>query len=217
MRRNRTLLATGAPEPGVRVGTEPPVSDPPDRPAAHLLDSIADGDPEAARDLLPLVYEELRRLARARMARETPGQTLTPTALVHEAYLRLVGDADTGWQNRAHFFAAAAQAMRRILIERARRHRRHKHGGGWFRITLDETLLAAEAPSEDVLALDDALSRLSAQDPEMARVVELHQFAGLSLAETAAALGASERTVSRRWTSARAWLRREIGRGGAPG
>lgn len=191
------------------------MSDPSDRPAARLLDSIAEGDAEAARDLLPLVYEELRQLARARMARETPGQTLTPTALVHEAYLRLVGDAGSSWQNRAHFFAAAAQAMRRILIERARRYGRQKHGGGRWRVTLDETLIGAAAPAGELLALDEALSRLSTQDREMAKVVELHQFAGLSIAETAAALGASQRTVSRRWTAARAWLRRELGRGDA--
>lgn len=146
------------------------------------------------------------------MAREAPGQTLTPTALVHEAYLRLLGGEDTAWANRAHFFAAAAEAMRRILVERARRYSREKHGGGRWRVTLDEGLIGDEAASEDLLALDEALSRLAAQDPEMARVVELHQFAGLSIAETAAALAASERTVSRRWTAARAWLRREMSR-----
>jgi len=184
------------------------------RPAAarRPLDSIAAGDPAAAAELLPLVYDELRRLARVRMAREAPGQTLTPTGLVHEAYLRLLGGKEIGWANRAHFFAAAAQAMRRILIERARRLRRHKHGAGQWRVTLDEALVGAEAPSEELLALDEALTRLAAQDPDMARVVELHQFAGLSIAETAAVLGTSERTVSRRWTAARAWLRREITR-----
>jgi RNA polymerase sigma factor (TIGR02999 family) len=186
---------------------------PPDRPAARLLDSLAGGDPRAAGELLPLVYEELRRLARSRMAHETPGQTLTPTALVHEAYLRLVGDRDPGWENRAHFFAAAAQAMRRILIERARRMARAKHGGDRQRLTLDDSLLGSEPASAELLALHEALTRLEAQDPEMARVVELHQFAGLSIAETAAALGASERTISRRWTAARAWLRREMSRG----
>jgi RNA polymerase sigma factor (TIGR02999 family) len=192
---------------------DPLVSEPPASPAARrLLDSIAEGDPDAAAELLPLVYEELRKLARARMARETPGQTLTPTGLVHEAYLRLVGNEETAWANRAHFFAAAAEAMRRVLIERARRYRREKHGGGQWRVTLDEGLVGAAAASEELLALDEALTRLAAQDPKMARVVELHQFAGLSIAETAAALGASERTVSRRWTAARAWLRRELSR-----
>jgi RNA polymerase sigma factor (TIGR02999 family) len=188
------------------------MSDPPDRPAARLLDSIDAGDPRAAAELLPLVYDELRKLARARMARETPGQTLTPTALVHEAYLRLVGESESPWANRAHFFAAAARAMRRILVERARRVGREKHGGGQWRVTLDEDLMGAEPASAELLALNEALTRLESQDPEMARVVELHQFAGLSIAETAAALGASERTVSRRWTAARAWLRREMGR-----
>lgn len=189
------------------------MSEPTAPPAARrLLDSIAGGDPAAAEELLPLVYEELRKLARSRMARETPGQTLTPTALVHEAYLRLLGSEATSWANRAHFFAAAAEAMRRILVERARRYGREKHGAGRWRVTLDEGLVGAAAASEELLALDEALTRLAAQDPEMARVVELHQFAGLSLAETAAALGASERTVSRRWTAARAWLRREITR-----
>lgn len=189
------------------------MSDSPDRPVARLLDSLAGGDPHAAGELLPLVYEELRRLARARLAREAPGQTLTPTALVHEAYLRLVGDRDPGWENRGHFFAAAAQAMRRILIERARRLDRIKHGGGRQRLTLDDSLLGFEPASEELLALHEALLRLAAQDPEMAQVVELHQFAGLSIAETAAALDTSERTISRRWTAARAWLRREMSRG----
>jgi RNA polymerase sigma factor (TIGR02999 family) len=157
----------------------------------------------------------LRKRARARLARERPGQTLTPTGLVHEAYLRLVGHGDPSWNGRAHFFGAAAEAMRRILIERARRQAREKHGGGRARVTLDESLLGEVPESETLIALDDALSRLEAQDPEMASVVKLHQFAGLSLAETAAALGSSDRTVSRRWTAARAWLRRELQRPGA--
>lgn len=175
-----------------------------------LLASIAEGDARASSQLLPLVYEELRRLARSRLARERPGQTLTPTALVHEAYLRLVGHDDPPWANRAHFFAAAAEAMRRILIERARRVAREKHGGGQLRVTLDERIVGIAPHAEDLLALHEALSRLEAQDPEMAVVVKLHQFAGLSLPETAAALDTSERTVSRRWTAARAWLRREL-------
>ena len=190
-----------------------PIMSEPAGPAARLLDSIAAGDPEASAQLLPLVYEELRRLARSRMARENPGQTLTPTALVHEAYLRLVGSRDPVWANRAHFFAAAAEAMRRILVERARRVRREKHGGGQWRVTLDEELAGAAPASEEILALHEALTRLERQDAEMARVVELHQFAGLSIEETAAALGLAERTVSRRWTAARAWLRREMERG----
>jgi len=193
------------------------MTDTPERTAARLLASIADGDPTAAEELLPLVYNELRRLARSRMAREKPGQTLTPTALVHEAYLRLVGHGDPSWQNRAHFFAAAAEAMRRILIERARRYSRDKHGGGQGRVTLDDRILGVAPESETLLALDEALSRLEEQDPDMAAVVKLHQFAGLSLAETAAALETSERTVSRRWTAARAWLQRELTRAGAAG
>jgi RNA polymerase sigma factor (TIGR02999 family) len=164
----------------------------------------------AASVLLPQVYDELRRLARSRMARERPGQTLTPTALVHEAYLRLVGKGDPAWQGRAHFFGAAAEAMRRILIERARRYAREKHGGGQARVTLDESLLGSVPDGPTLIALDDALTRLEAQDPEMAAVVKLHQFAGLTLEETAAVLESSDRTVSRRWTAARAWLRREL-------
>ncbi|MDQ1349108.1 MAG: hypothetical protein QG573_2486 [Acidobacteriota bacterium] len=188
---------------------------PPPRSAARLLESISGGDARAAEELLPLVYDELRKLARSRMSRERPGQTLTPTALVHEAYLRLVGQGDPSWQNRAHFFAAAAEAMRRILIERARRYGRDKHGGGQGRVTLDDRILGVSPESATLLALDEALSRLEAQDPAMAAVVKLHQFAGLSLAETAAALDSSERTVSRRWTAARAWLQRELMRSGA--
>lgn len=189
------------------------MSDRAGRSTTELLSSIGDGDPHAAAELLPLVYEELRRLARSRMARERPGQTLTATALVHEAYLRLVGDEDPPWANRAHFFAAAAEAMRRILIERARRRSREKHGGGQWRVTLDDQIVGADAESEELLALHEALSRLELIDEGMATVVKLHQFAGLSLVETAAALGTSERTVSRQFTAARAWLRRELAHG----
>ena len=188
-----------------------PKAGPGERRAARLIESITGGDPHAASALLPLVYDELRALARSRMARERPGQTLTPTALVHEAYLRLVGSEDPPWANRAHFFAAAAEAMRRILIERARRVAREKHGGGQVRVTLDEQVLGREPDDAAIVALDDALSRLEKQDPDMAAVVKLHQFAGLTLEETAAALDASARTGSRRWTAARAWLRRELG------
>jgi RNA polymerase sigma factor (TIGR02999 family) len=181
-----------------------------ERPAATLLDRMAGGDAHAAEELLPLVYDELRRLARSRLAREAPGQTLTPTALVHEAYLRLAGPGPVAWANRAHFFAAAAEAMRRILIERARRRRRERHGGGRLRVTLDDRIPDELDDPERLLALHDALDRLEAQDPEMAVVVKLHRFAGLTLEETAAALDSSDRTVSRRWTAARAWLRREM-------
>jgi RNA polymerase sigma factor (TIGR02999 family) len=189
------------------------MNEPSGRSTTELLASISGGDPHAASELLPLVYEELRRLARSRMARERPGQTLTATALVHEAYLRLVGDEDPPWQNRAHFFAAAAEAMRRILIERARRRSREKHGGGRFRVTLDDRIVGADPDADELLALHEALSRLESLDPGMATVVKLHQFAGLSLVETAAAIGSSERTVSRQFTAARAWLRRELARG----
>jgi len=169
-------------------------------------------DLAAAEQLLPQVYDELRRLARSRMAKEKPGQTLTPTALVHEAYLRLVRAGDPKWDNRGHFFAAAAEAMRRILIERARRYASAKRGAGMARITLDESLLGVVPQSETLIALDEALSHLETQDPDMAAVVKLYQFAGLSLVETAAALGVSERTARRRWSAARAWLRRELTR-----
>jgi RNA polymerase sigma factor (TIGR02999 family) len=190
------------------------MKEPEGRSALQLLSSIDSGDPHAARELMPLVYDELRRLARYRLARERPGQTLTATALVHEAYVRLVGDKDPPWENRAHFFAAAAEAMRRILIERARRKSREKHGGGQRQVTLDEQIVGAAPEAEDLLALDEVLSRLERQDGEMATVVKLHLFAGLSLEETAAALATSERTVSRRWTAARAWLKRELARFG---
>jgi RNA polymerase sigma factor (TIGR02999 family) len=176
----------------------------------RLLRQIEQGDRQAAEELLPLVYHELRRLARSRMARERPGQTLTPTALVHEAYLRLVKDESLGWDNRGHFFAAAAEAMRRILIERARRYAARKHGGGQERVTLDETASPMSAPLEDLLALDAALTRLEAKDKAMADVVKLRYFSGLTVPETASALGLSVATVNRHWAAARAWLQREM-------
>ncbi len=172
-----------------------------------------------ADELLPLVYTELRRLAGARMAREGPGHTLEPTALVHEAYLRLVKDPDSGspeggqarqWENRRHFFAAAAEAMRRILIERARRYARHKHGAGRQRVALGDELAIAEPDAEELLALDRCLDRLEARDAAMAQVVKLRFFAGLTVGETAAATGVSPRQVARLWSGARAWLRREM-------
>ena len=183
------------------------------RQVTDLLLRIGTGEAQAAEQLLPVVYGELRRLARARMARESPGQTLQPTALVHEAYLRLVGSADPGWQNRAHFFAAAAEAMRRILIERARRVRRDKRGGGNVRVSLSEADAPDPATEADLVDIDEALSALEARDPQMATVVKLRYFAGLDVEETAHALGISARTVNRLWTSARAWLLREIGTG----
>lgn len=179
-----------------------------------LLQQLAGGERHASEELLPLIYEELRRLARARMAQERPGQTLQATALVHEAYLRLVGNDELGWDSRGHFFAAAAEAMRRILIERARRRARLRHGGEFARITLDENVvLTGSAEDDDLELLDQALTRLEAQDEQMARLVKLRYFGGLTVEECAAALGAAPRTVNRLWTAARAWMRREMGRG----
>lgn len=178
----------------------------------RLLRRIEAGDRHATEELLPVVYQELRKLARSRMARERPGQTLTPTALVHEAYLRLVKDESLGWDNRGHFFAAAAEAMRRILIERARRYASRKHGGGQERITLDDASSPTSIPPEELLALDEALSRLEKKDRAMADVVKLRFFTGLTVPETAAALALSTATVNRHWAAARAWLQREITR-----
>ena len=177
-----------------------------------ILSAIEHGDPQAAEQLLPHVYHELRKLAASKLAQEKPGQTLQATALVHEAYLRLVGTRDPGWNSRGHFFAAAAEAMRRILVEQARRKRRPKHGGDRRRIDLDDALSVAAAPADDLLALDEALSRLEATDPLAAQVVKLRFFTGLSMPETAEALGLSLRTAERNWTYARTWLHRELSR-----
>jgi RNA polymerase sigma factor (TIGR02999 family) len=176
----------------------------------QLLGAVREGKANAADELLPAVYEELRKLARARMARERPGQTLQATALVHDAYLRLVGDADPGWANRAHFFAAAAEAMRRILVERARRKARIRHGGDQARVTLEESACAQPEDGADLLAIDQALGRLAAIDAQMARVVVLRYFGGLEIDEVAAAMELSPRSVNRLWTAARAWLQREL-------
>ena len=176
----------------------------------EILAAIGEGDRRASDQLLPLVYDELRRLARARMAGERP-QTLQPTALVHEAYLRLVGDDDPRWDSRGHFFAAAAEAMRRILVERARRVARGKHGGDYRFVELTADIPSSTEPlPEELLALDAALARLEAEDAAMAEVVKLRFFAGLTEPETAAAVGRSERTVRRQWAAAKAWLRREM-------
>ena len=175
-----------------------------------LLQRIDAGDPHAANDLLPLVYEELRKLAAQKMAREAPGQTLQATALVHEAWLRLGGGDQPEWQNRAHFFAAAAEAMRRILIDNARRKKYLRHGGGAERVSLDGLDLAAKMDDEQLLALDEALERLAGHDAEKARVVKLRFFAGLTNEQAAKALGVSEPTVKRHWAYARAWLFREM-------
>ncbi len=169
------------------------------------------GEPQAAGRLLPLVYDELRRLAARRLAGEKPGQTLQATALVHEAYLRLVGaEPAAPWNGRGHFFAAAAEAMRRILVENARRKRRLRHGGGRRRLDLDAVDLASDAPSDDLLALDEALEQLAAQEPAVVEVVKLRYFAGLTIEQAAAALDLSVRTANRHWAFARAWLYRRL-------
>jgi RNA polymerase sigma factor (TIGR02999 family) len=176
-----------------------------------ILSAIERGDAQAARQLLPLVYDELRRLAAARLAREAPGETLQATALVHEAYLRLVGpEPDLPWDGRGHFFAAAADAMRRILVDRARRRKSLKRGGGRDRITLDMTGLASPGPDPDLLALNEALDRLAGQDPVKADLVKLLYFAGLTLPQAAESLGLSHAAAKRLWAYARAWLRVEI-------
>ena len=172
--------------------------------------------PCAAEQLLPLVYDELRRLAAQKLAQERPGHTLQATALVHEAYLRLVGNgAEPHFNGRGHFFAAAAQAMRNILVDSARRKRRAKHGGGRHRVTLDEALPAPPDDADGLLALDEALTRLAAEDPEAARIVQLRYFAGLSVEEAAQALGVSRAHAYRQWTFARAWLLQALS-GGEP-
>jgi RNA polymerase sigma factor (TIGR02999 family) len=177
----------------------------------QLLDAAAGGNRKAAADLLPLVYDELRKLAVARMAVEPADQTLQATALVHEAYLRLVGPADgLRWDNRGHFFAAAAEAMRRILVDAARRKRTDRHGGRHRRVELPDVPARPDVADAQLLALDEALTRLAAEDPVAARVVELRHFAGLSIEEAAATLGMSRATAYRHWTYARAWLREAI-------
>jgi RNA polymerase sigma factor (TIGR02999 family) len=173
------------------------------------------GDPHTASQLMPIVYDELRKLAAQKLAHERPGQTLQPTALVHEAYLRLFAKGETQhWDNRGHFFAAAAEAMRRILVESARRKNRVKHGGDWQRVELDDHDVPVRPPAEEILALDEALTRLTAEDAAAAQVVQLHFFAGLSIEEAAEALGISRATAYRHWTYARAWLRCAIGGSG---
>jgi len=177
----------------------------------RILSAIEQGDPQAAEQLLPLVYDELRKLAAAKLIQEAPGQTLQPTALVHEAYLRLVDvDKVQRWNSRGHFFAAAAEAMRRILIDNARRKQRPKHGGDRERIDLDQALAISEVPSDGLLALDEALSRLERDDPLAAKLVKLRYFSGLTLPQVAEFLGVSLRTAERNWTYARTWLHREL-------
>src|SRR6478736_2255098 len=182
----------------------------------QILNAIERGDPRAAAELLPLVYDELRKLAAARLADERPGQTLQPTALVHEAYVRLVGGGQPdGWNGRGHFFAAAAEAMRRILVENARRKRAEKHGGQFERRDLDEVEIAAPALSEDLLALDEALAKLEAEDPAKAQLVKLRYFAGLTEEDAAKALGISYTSAQRYWHFAKVWLLAELRGGGA--
>jgi len=179
----------------------------------QLLEAVTRGEPQAAQQLLPLVYEELRQLAAQRLAQEKPGQTLQATALVHEAYIRLVGtDGDQPWDNRGHFFAAAAEAMRRILVERARHKAALKHGGGMNRHDAAEVSLPASEPREDLIALDEALTKLAETDSGAAKLVELRYFAGLALPECAQVLGVSPRTADRLWAFARAWLHRQLSR-----
>src|SRR5262245_45982 len=181
----------------------------------RILSAIEQGDPSAAGELLPLVYGELRKLAAHKMAQEAAGHTLQPTALVHEAYLRLVGGAQpTNWDGRGHFFAAAAEAMRRIVVESARRKKRAKHGGGRPRVDLDESDLPVRPPPDEILALDDALTRLKEEDAPAAQVVQLRFFAGMSMEEIAAALGISRATAQRHWRYARSWLRCDMGGSG---
>ncbi len=176
----------------------------------RVLKAAAEGDLEAASKLLPLVYDELRRLARARMANLAPGQTLQPTALVHEAYLRVIGTADPGWKGRGHFFGSAAQAMRDIIVEEARRKASLKRGGDRKRVDVDDADTAIQPPSEDVLTVDETLKRLEADDPRKGQIVNLRYFVGLTTEETAAVLGVSTTTVERDWRYIRAWLRRRL-------
>lgn len=176
----------------------------------RILEAIERGEPKASEELLPLVYEELRRLASFKMAQEAANQTLQPTALVHEAWLRLGGAESQRWQNRAHFFAAAAEAMRRILIDRARRRQRIRHGGGQNRVDIDDVEIAASGSDERLLQIHEALDRLAEEDKVKAEVVKMRFFVGLADREVAEILGLSERTVERHWAYAKAWLFREI-------
>jgi RNA polymerase sigma factor (TIGR02999 family) len=176
----------------------------------RILEAVQKGDPQAAAELFPLVYEELRKVAGQKMAHEASGHTLQPTELVHEAWLRLGGHQSQEWQNRAHFFGAAAEAMRRILVERARRRNRLKRGGRWERVALEEVEISAPMPDEDLLALDEVLGRLAEFDSRAAEVVKLCFFAGLTHEQAAQVMGVSLSTIERAWTFARAWLFREI-------
>jgi RNA polymerase sigma factor (TIGR02999 family) len=185
----------------------------------RILLQIEEGNPQAAQQLLPLVYNELRKLAAAKLAEEKPGQTLQATALVHEAYVRLVGGQGpeaARWDHRGHFFVAAAEAMRRILVESARRKKRLRHGGGRRPVELDEELPSIERPIDELLAVHEALDQLAADNDQAAKLVKLHYFAGLSLDEAAGALEISPRTAYRQWAFARAWLFRKLADDGSP-
>ena len=176
----------------------------------RILSAIDQGDPAAAEQLLPLVYDELRKLARQKMAQEKPGQTLQATALVHEAYIRLVGSEDRSWDSRGHFFAAAAEAMRRILVDRARDKQRVKRGGGRKRVDLDSIQAALDTPSEELLAIDEALQELASDYPQCVELIKLRYFTGLTQASAAEALQIPRRTADRHWAFARAWLRKRL-------
>ena len=176
----------------------------------RILNAIEHGDSKAASELLPLVYEELRRLAASKMAHESVGHTLQPTALVHEAWLRLVGANQSGWDNRAHFFGAAAESMRRILVEHARRKQSLKRGAGAERQELDESVLVMTVPPDELLAVHEALDKLAAEDKTAAELVKLRYFVGMTMEEAASALGMPKRTAENLWTYARVWLHREI-------
>jgi len=186
------------------------MNDPDSTNITQYLNGAAAGDPDASLRLLPLVYEELRRVARQRMARTPPGNTLTPTALVHEAYVKLVEHRRLPWESSRHFFLAASRAMRNILVDQARRKAAVKHGAGLRRVDIADVDPEIDAPAEDVVALDEALRRLEQEEPEIGEVVELHHFVGLSLEETARILQVSESTAKRRWRYARAWLHRAL-------
>ena len=181
----------------------------------RILSAIEHGDPAAAGQLLPLVYDELRKLAAQKLAREAPGQTLQATALVHEAYLRLVGTDTSGWSGRGHFFRAAAEAMRRILIERARRRKTAKHGGARERVGLDTIDFPVEPPSHDILVFEEALAKLAAEDPAKAELVRLRFFGGLSVEDAGRVLGVSRATADRYWSYARVWLYSELNEAGS--
>ena len=195
----------------MRLLSRPAVWYPPSVPdITVMLNRVEQGDPDAAAQLLTMVYDELRAVAAAKMARESAGLTLQPTALVHEAWLRLGGENQPGWANRAHFFASAAEAMRRILIDRARSRHAVRHGGGLVRLNADDLELAAAPDDDRVLAINDALEKFALVDAKKAELVKLRYFAGLSVAEAAQALGISEPTAVRWWAYARAWLFREM-------